>query len=54
MGKIKGKLIVVGLGFLIGIPVVASTLGIEVVQGPKDAVCFAVAVEAPAPTAIAE
>ena len=48
MGKVKGTAIVLGLGFLIGIPTVAATLGIEVVKGPEGALCFAAAKEAPA------
>ena len=38
--KSKGKIAVVAVTFLLGIPAAAGFLGVEAVDGPEGAVCF--------------
>lgn len=46
--KVKGKIAVAGIAFLLGIPAVAGYMGIKPVEGPAGSVCFEAASEAPA------
>lgn len=39
--KSKGKIAVVAVTFMLGVPAAAGFLGIEQVTGPESAVCFA-------------